>query len=62
MAELRTIYVGPAPLPCPFCGSTDLAYNELAGDSYVTCNGCNTCGPDGGIEAWNQRPDVETDR
>jgi hypothetical protein len=53
----------PKPLPCPFCGSDNLAI----GDFYVFCRDCDCDGPTvdvtGGkwpseqqvIEAWNKR-------
>ncbi len=48
-------------LPCPFCGSNDVEVKD--GESYVTCNQCETYGPYAGrvgdhkaadfVELWN---------
>jgi len=57
----------PAILPCPFCGDTDPAIDEVDMDVWaVCCNECGTTGPtqdDKGqadvgakaIELWNRR-------
>jgi len=57
----------PAILPCPFCGDTDPAIDEIEMDIWaVCCNECGAVGPhqsdDGvtnigpkAIELWNKR-------
>jgi|GEM_PF-343701 len=59
----------PLPIkPCPFCGDTDPAIDEISSDDWaLCCNGCGAIGPyyhdDGSsevgpkaIELWNRRP------
>jgi len=59
-------------LPCPFCGDSDPAIDEVdMGVHVVVCNDCGCTGPierfiDGtvqsaekAIELWNKRPHVE---
>lgn len=53
-----------ALLPCPFCGSEDIEYNN---GHYVQDCGCRACGAIGpnnprtksAIERWNTRPATE---
>lgn len=57
-------------LPCPFCGDSDPAIDEIDMDIWaVCCNGCGAVGPhqsdDGvtnlgpkAIELWNKRHQI----
>lgn len=58
------------PLPCPFCGDTDPAIDEVELRVWaLVCNGCGTTGPiedydaadqsaERAIELWNRRAPV----
>ena len=51
------------PLPCPFCGRTDIRAHVYGGgepDAFMQCHDCSADGPNGlnragAIEAWNRR-------
>ena len=51
------------PLPCPFCGGTDIRAHVYGGgepDAFMQCHDCSADGPNGlnragAIEAWNRR-------
>ncbi len=51
------------PLPCPFCGSTNIRAHVYGGgepDAFMQCHDCSADGPnglnrEGAIEAWNRR-------
>lgn len=49
------------PLPCPFCGSDDIQYNDGIMVQDYSCRVCGCIGPDGersersAIERWNTR-------
>lgn len=51
-------------LPCPFCGSTNVAVSGQADCAYVVCDSCGTEGPYGdmtgpqAVSAWNARVGV----
>lgn len=46
------------PLPCPFCGSTDLHVPFEGSGYYVTCRNCGCTGPD---DEGAQDPDADCD-
>ena len=55
------------PLPCPFCGSTNLRFEFSGSQGYIECNECGTEGPcdenaadpicdmDAAYAIWNRR-------
>lgn len=50
------------PLPCPFCGSTDVAHTNLDYREFVICNKCgaladsiDTLPERTPLEVWNMR-------
>ena len=51
--------------PCPFCGSTNLRYEQY-GDVCIVCNDCGSFGAmgaddDDAAEKWNCRAEVKGD-
>ena len=52
------------PLPCPFCGATDISHNDGIAIQDYSCNVCGAVGPDGqqnsgdALSRWNNRSDL----
>ena len=49
--------------PCPFCGGTNLRYEQYMRSVYIVCNNCGNTGETGfndleAAELWNRRAEV----